>query len=183
MYYFPINPKISSEKLLSYFNCDAKPPWQYSYYKYWGYPLQRDKNGPVDFPLLYSVGEIIKANIYQIDSQFKMDIPDMKLILLVTSNRKILKLDPGIPMFIKNFPILGGAVYYIKDGIANILYMATHPLCKGGGTVLINNFKRNFRIITLDTLKESENFYLKNGFRRIKSKIYKELVWKLEWHR
>lgn len=180
MYYYPINPRKLPEKVISYFNCDAKPPWQYSFYKYWGYPLKRDKQGPLDFPLLYSVGEIIKSNIYNVDNQFKMDIPDMKLILLVTSSKKILKLDPGIPMFIKNFPIIGGAVYYIQNDTVNILYMATHPLFLGGGTLLLNYFKKRYNTITLDTLRESEKFYIKNGFRRSmpnNQKHYKEFVW------
>jgi hypothetical protein len=180
MYYFPINPKFASKKLISYFNCDALPPKQYSNFKNWGYPIKREKNGPIDFPLLYNIGEIIKANIYNIENNFKIDIPNINFILLVTSSRKIFKLDPNIPMYIKLFPIIGGAVYFIKDGIVNIFYIATHPLIKGGGTILLNYFKKKYKTITLDSLRESEKFYIKNGFRRClpnNRNHYKEFVW------
>jgi hypothetical protein len=179
MYYFINNPKFLPNKVISYFNCDAKPPWEYSFYKYWGYPLQRDKDGPLDFPLLFSVGEIISANVYNKENPFKMDIENINLVLLVTTSKKIMKKDPGIPRYIKNFPILGGAVYYLNHGILNILYMATHPLYKGGGTVLLNYFKKKYNVITLDSLRESQNFYIKNAFRRknTKNDIYKEFVW------
>lgn len=179
MFFFPVNPKFLPNRLISYFNCNAKPPWQYSHFKYWGFPLERKKDGPLDFPLLYNVGEIIKSNIYNIDNEFKMEITDLKLVLLVTYSKKILKVDPNTPKYIKNFPILGGAVYYVKNNVVYILYMTSHPLIKGGGTILLDYFMKKYNVITLDTLKESEVFYLKNGFRKNKkNKEYKELIWR-----